>query len=141
MEHSFVSTSGRRPHRVQPLAVSLAIVWTANLGSATIPENAGVALRGDQVIASVSGGWVALDRKTGAAVTSGKSGAPPNYLVGAPSVDQQGNLYVQSGVAMDAFDADGQSRWSVALPGEGLTSEPVAASSSPTVVEVRCSGS
>jgi hypothetical protein len=119
----------------QSLAVTPSILWQTSLGSSAVPQSAGVALWNENVVASAGASWIALDRRTGKVLLNGRGDAPANYFLGAPAVDRQGVIYVQSNVTMDAFDPDGSRRWSVGLPGEGTTSEPLQGMFAPTILD------
>src|SRR4051794_16264381 len=100
------------------LAIAPAVLWQTPLVAGIWPNNPGVALVGDTVIASSGPGWASLDRKTGTFVSRGSTGPDPsNYYLGGPAADEGGTIYVQSAFALYAFAADGSKRWTVALPG------------------------
>ena len=65
------------------LAVAPAVLWQTSLVAGIWPDNPGVALVGDTVIASSGPGWASLDRKTGTFVSRGSTGPDPsNYYLG-----------------------------------------------------------
>jgi hypothetical protein len=113
------------PAKAASLAVTPSILWQVNVGQIAPPGQPGVALSADRIIASGGAGWVALDRRTGARLATGSTRPDPqNYFLGAPVVDEQGGIYVQSHVSLYAFATDGALRWSWAIPGQSQSSEP-----------------
>jgi len=123
------------PAQAASLTVTPSVLWQVNLGQIATPGQPGVALSNDRIIASGGAGWVSLDRMTGAKLAMGSTRPDPqNYFLGAPVVDEQGGIYVQSHVSIYAFAGDGSLRWSWAIPGQNQSSEPWGGDFMPSLV-------